>query len=71
MRREALAAILIWFLAGVWTITVSYTLSAERPIRLIGGLPHWVVWGILLPWATAFVVHVWYSLFFVGDRRED
>jgi hypothetical protein len=69
MRREALVAILIWFVAGLWTITVSYTLSAQRPIRLVGGLPHWVVWGILLPWATAFAVHVWYSLFYVG--RED
>lgn len=71
MRREAIAAILIWFVAGVWTITASYALSAQRPVHLIGGLPHWVVWGILLPWATAFVVHVWYSLVFVGDKRED
>ncbi|MCB9383385.1 MAG: hypothetical protein H6509_02125 [Bryobacterales bacterium] len=70
-RLEAIVALLIWACAGVWVITASYTLSAERPIRLIGGIPHWVVWGILVPWVTAFVVHTWYSLFFVGSGRED
>ncbi|MEZ5395968.1 MAG: hypothetical protein R2724_24575 [Bryobacterales bacterium] len=70
-RLEAIVALLIWAIAGVWVITASYMLSAERPIRLIGGIPHWVVWGILVPWLTAFVVHTWYSLVFVGSGRED
>jgi Protein of unknown function (DUF997) len=70
MRREAMVAALIWIIAGVWTITASYTLSAERPLRFVAGLPAWVVWGIMLPWVTSFVVHVWYSLVFVGDKRE-
>ncbi len=71
MRREALVAFLIWVVAATWTITASYTLSAQRPLQLVGGLPAWVVWGILLPWATAFVVHVWYALVFVGAKRGD
>jgi hypothetical protein len=70
-RREAIVAALIWVIAGVWTIAASYILSAERPLRFVAGLPHWVVWGILLPWVTAFVVHVWYSLVYVRDEGEE
>lgn len=71
MRREAIVAALIWVAAAAWTLTASYTLSAQRPIRSVGGVPHWVVWGVMLPWVTAFVVHAWYSLFYVGGGREE
>lgn len=70
MRREAVVGALIWAIAAVWTLTASYTLSAQ-PLRFVGGLPHWVVWGVLLPWVTAFVVHVWYSLVYVRGGREE
>ena len=71
MRREAIVAALIWTVTAVWTLTASYMLSAQRPLQFVGGIPHWVVWGVLLPWAAAFVVHLWYSLVFVRDRPED
>lgn len=70
-RREAIVAVSIWLIAAGWTLTASYTLSAERPLRFVAGLPHWVVWGILLPWLTAFFVHVWYSLIFVRDPEKE
>lgn len=71
MRRGAVIGALIWALAAAWTLTASYTLSAERPLRTVGGVPHWVVWGVMAPWVTAFVVHVWYSVFYVGGEPED
>ena len=70
-RLEAIVAVLIWLAASVWTLTAAHLLSAERPVRLVGGVPHWIVWGVLLPWATAFAVHLWYSLVFVRGGREE
>ncbi len=70
-RREAVVAILIWGMATLWALTASYTLGAEEPVQLVGGLPRWLVWGVLLPWGAAFLVHLWYSLVYVrsgGDR---
>jgi TRAP-type C4-dicarboxylate transport system permease small subunit len=67
--KEAIVALLIWFGAGVWVISVSYWLGSGRPVISIGGIPNWVLWGILVPWVTLFVIHSWYSLFFL--RADD
>ena len=67
--KEAVVALMLWFGAGVWVISVSYWLGSGRPVFSIGGIPNWVLWGVLLPWVTLFVIHSWYSLFFLqaGD----
>jgi TRAP-type C4-dicarboxylate transport system permease small subunit len=69
--KEAIVALMLWFGAGVWVISVSYWLGSGRPVVSIGGIPNWVLWGILLPWVTLFLIHSWYSLFFMqaGDMQ--
>ncbi len=67
--KEAVVALLLWFGAGIWVISVSYWLGYQRPVHSIGGIPNWVVWGVLLPWVVLFVLHSWYSLVFM--RADD
>jgi hypothetical protein len=67
--KEAVVAMMLWLGAGIWVVSVSYWLGYQRPVHSIGGIPNWVVWGVLLPWVTLFVVHSWYSLFYM--RADD
>ena len=70
-RLEALVAALIWLVAGVWTVGVSYFLGYGRPAKSFAGVPEWVLWGIAAPWAVFFIVHCWYSLCFLEDDDQD
>ena len=67
--KEAIVAALLWLGAGVWVIAVSYWLGSGRPVWSIGGVPNWVLWGVLVPWLTLFLLHTWYSLVFL--RADD
>lgn len=69
-RREALVAVLLWLLAGAWTVGVSYWLGYDRPPNAVGGIPDWVLWGIFVPWLVFFLLHCWYSLFYLRDEDE-
>lgn len=69
--KEAIVALLLWFGAGVWVISVSYWLGSDRPVRSVGGIPNWILWGVLLPWVTLFFVHSWYSLVFLRAGDEE
>ena len=68
-RREAAVAGLIWFLAALWTVGVSYWLGYNRPALSVGGVPEWVVWGIFAPWIVFFLIHAWYSLIYVREPK--
>jgi hypothetical protein len=71
--KEAMVALLLWLGAGIWVISVSYWLGYKRPVHSVAGIPNWVVWGVLLPWVTLFILHTWYSLWFLraDDRGDD
>jgi hypothetical protein len=70
--KEAVVALLLWLGAGIWVLSVSYWLGYRRPVHSIGGIPNWVLWGVLVPWVTLFFVHSWYSLFFLrADDADD
>jgi hypothetical protein len=69
-RREAIVALLLWALPGVWTISVSYWLGYNEPPRSLGGIPHWVVWGVFLPWFVLFLLHTWFSFFYMRDNGD-
>ncbi len=66
-RREAIVAGIIFVVAATWTVTACYLLGYGKPVRSIRGVPHWVLWGIFLPWAVFFVVNCWFSLFYIRD----
>lgn len=71
-RKEAIVAFLMWLGAGIWVITVSFWLGRGLTPTFIGGIPSWVLWGVLVPWLTLFVIHSWYSLFYMkaDDSRS-
>ncbi len=41
---------------------------SPESLRLIGGIPDWVVWGVILPWAVCFVLTHWFAAWFMKDE---
>jgi hypothetical protein len=68
-RREALIALLIWALAALWTVGVSYWLAASKASW--HGIPIWALGGVLAPWVVFFAVHAWYSVVLLEQDSED
>ena len=68
--KEVAVAVLLWFIAGVWTIGVSYWLGYKQPVHSVAGIPNWILWGVLIPWVIFFAAHSWYSLVFLRDDDE-
>ena len=73
-RREAWLILLAWFVCLVWTVGYSaiggYGIDGAS-IKLIAGLPAWIVWGVLLPWFGATVFSVLFALFYMADDTLD
>jgi hypothetical protein len=56
MQREAFGVLAIWFVAGVWTLTVSFALGYQRDPESLAypfglKIPDWAFWGVFVPWA--------------------
>lgn len=68
-RREALAALAVWILAMSYTVGYCY-LYGYRPapadIRLIAGVPDWVLWGVVAPWTACTLAAAGFA-WFVSD----
>ena len=43
------------------------TFLSPQPPRAIGGVPHWILRGVFVPWVAFFLIHCWYSLVFMRD----
>ena len=70
-RREAIVVFAIWLAAITYTVGYSYTFGYDRPeesITYFYGVPDWVMWGIVLPWAVSTVAAVWFAVFFMTDE---
>jgi Protein of unknown function (DUF997) len=75
-RREALVALALWIAAGFYSVTTCYLLGYPKKaedLKLVWGMPNWVVWGILVPWVAFIFITAWYSLVFIrnDDLGED
>ncbi len=71
-RRELRLQLCAWTAFAIWVVAVSGWMapaaeSAEVPTAL--GMPSWVVWGVALPWLTAFCFTVWFATFFMKDTE--
>jgi hypothetical protein len=72
-RREGLVILAAWALALVWSVGYSRLFGYVGPggeireIRLILGIPDWVFWGIVVPWAVCLVFSVWFCFRFMTD----
>ncbi len=70
-RREAAVVLAIWLAAITYTVGYSYLFGYNRPvesIEYIVGVPDWVMWGVVLPWAVSTVAAVWFAGFFMTDE---
>lgn len=70
-RREGLVAIVIWLLATLYTVGYCWKFAYQRPaedVRFVWGIPDWILWGIVLPWAVCVVVSWWYAYGFMTDE---
>ncbi|MEM9015603.1 MAG: DUF997 family protein [Verrucomicrobiota bacterium] len=70
-RREFVVMVVIWSCFAAWC-TVYNGIVAMREedgaeLRLILGIPEWVVWGVFIPWLLAVAVTVWFAMCFMKD----
>jgi len=71
-RREAIVILLIWLTALTYSVTYCYLHGYHRPpetLTLIGGIPDWCFWGIVVPWALC-VGLSWLLARFLMPRQE-
>lgn len=74
-RREAIIIGLAWLACTVYSCVYSYLFgytSPEHPrgardIHPILGMPSWVFWGIMAPWAVCAVFIFWFAGFYMAD----
>lgn len=70
-RREAVFTVIVWVLACLYTVgyagLFAYRGPGEQP-ELIGGMPSWVVWGVVLPWFACTAVTCWYAMCGIVDE---
>jgi hypothetical protein len=69
-RREGLLILALWLACLVWSTAVGYLYGYNRPvqdIRLILGMPDWVFWAVVLPWAGCLLFSVWFCFAYMAD----
>ena len=62
----------VWFAAGLYSLPVSFWLSGQDGgggvnCPLNSGIPAWVFWGVVVPWAVCNLVTVWLCFFVFED----
>ncbi len=68
-RREAIIIGLVWLAATTYSCGYSYLFGYTRPDRPLGvadihpilGMPSWVFWGIMAPWAICMLITFWFA----------
>lgn len=76
-RREAVIIAAAWLASTAYTCIYCYLFGYRREGRPLGvvdiqpvfGMPSWVFWGIMVPWAVCAGVHVLVRGFRDGRRR--
>jgi len=70
-RREAVAALMIWMIATVYSIGYCCTYGYGRDpqsLTYVLGFPDWVFWGIVVPWGTCTIVSGLFAFCFMKDE---
>ena len=74
-RREGLVVAVVWALALVWTVGYCYLngYQTEPPppvraeVKQVLGFPHWIFFGIMVPWVLCTAFTIWFGLFGMSD----
>jgi hypothetical protein len=69
-RREAVFVMSLWTLACAYTVGYAalFAYRVDPNPTLIIGMPAWVFWGVLTPWAVCTLLTCWYALFVIRDE---
>ena len=70
-RREAAAALSMWLVAMIYSITYCYTYGYGRSadsLSFVLWFPDWVFWGIIAPWSICAVGSIFFAFWFMGDE---
>ncbi|MFN0195544.1 MAG: DUF997 family protein [Planctomycetaceae bacterium] len=70
-RREAVIVLVVFLIALFWSVMTSYTLGYNikaEELTYVLGFPHWVFWGIIVPWGTMIVFSLLFGAFLVRDE---
>ena len=73
-KREAILILSIWLVALCYTVGVCWWMGYDRDpadLKLIFGIPDWVLIGILVPWIAMVPVSAWISFGFMPDETTD
>ena len=69
--REAKWILLVWFASFVWTLgyctRFGYQPIDPNQLELVMGMPHWVFWGVVMPWGITMLVSIWFALVCIRD----
>jgi hypothetical protein len=74
-RREAIIIGVAWFAAMTYCCTYCYFFGYIRPgfqpgpadVQPVLGMPSWVFWGIMVPWAVCSLFTIWFAGFVMTD----
>jgi len=74
-RREAVAIAAAWLACTAYTCIYCYLFGYRRPEQMLDvadihpilGVPSWVFWGILAPWAACAGFTFWFAGFVMAD----
>ena len=69
-RREGLVILAVWALCLLWSNLGGYLFGYRIPARslhLIWGMPDWVFWFVVLPWAVCLIFSIWFCFAFMAD----
>jgi hypothetical protein len=70
-RREALVSIVVWLAAMTYTVGYCWRHAygrAPEEVELIWGIPSWVLWGVVAPWAVCVAICWWFAYGFMSDQ---
>jgi hypothetical protein len=70
-KREAILILSIWLLALCYTVGVCWWMGYRRDpadLKLIFGMPDWVLIGILVPWLLMLPISAWIAFGFMPDE---
>ncbi len=74
-RREALIIFGAWLASTIYCCAYSYLRGYNRTGRLLGpddvrpifGIPSWIFWGVIVPWAASALFTVWFAGYVMVD----
>jgi hypothetical protein len=69
-RREGLLIMAVWAAALLWSVGCGYVLGYDRDpatVTLVLGMPDWVFWAVVLPWALCLAFSAWFCFAFMAD----